>query len=292
MFELFVQLALNTLALAATYALVALGFVLVINAVGAVNFAHGDLVVAGGFIAVLLGQSFDAPGYVLAPAILLFAGALGLGLSLIAYFPLRRGPPVGIYVSTIAIGVMLQNALLNMFGAAPRRGPPLIEAAPLQLGDIALSSQAIVTIFAAGALVLALHLILQRTQFGRQLRATASDPLMAESVGIDTRLTIALSFVLAAALAGVAGLLLAPMHFVSPHDGAALILKAYVATVIGGWGSLHGALLGALIVAGFEVLGATLLSQPVAEALLYIVLLAMLWLKPDGLFGEALGRRA
>jgi branched-chain amino acid transport system permease protein len=292
MFELFVQLALNTLALAATYALVALGFVLVINAVGAVNFAHGDLVVAGGFIAVLLGRSLDVPAYVLAPAILLFAGALGLGLSLIAYFPLRRGPPVGIYVSTIAIGVMLQNALLNMFGAAPRRGPPLIEAAPLQLGDIALSSQAIVTIFAAGALVLALHLILQRTQFGRQLRATASDPLMAESVGIDTRLTIALSFVLAAALAGAAGLLLAPMHFVSPHDGAALILKAYVATVIGGWGRLHGALLGALIVAGFEVLGATLLSQPAAEALLYIALLAMLWLKPDGLFGETLGRRA
>jgi branched-chain amino acid transport system permease protein len=292
MFELIAQLALNTLALAAAYALVALGFVLVINAVGAVNFAHGDLVVAGGFIAVLLGRSLDVPGYVLAPAILLFTGVLGLGLSLIAYFPLRRGPPVGIYVSTIAIGVMLQNALLNMFGAAPRRGPPLIEAAPLRLGDVALSSQAIATIFAAGALVLALHLILQRTQFGRQLRATASDPLMAESVGIDTRLTIALSFVLAAALAGAAGLLLAPMHFVSPHDGAALILKAYVATVIGGWGRLHGALLGALIVAGFEVLGATLLSQPAAEALLYIALLAMLWLKPDGLFGETLGRRA
>jgi branched-chain amino acid transport system permease protein len=292
MAELIAQLALNTLALAAAYALVALGFVLVINAVGAVNFAHGDLVVAGGFIAVLLGQWLDLPGLVLAPAVLLLAGGLGLVLSLIAYFPLRRGPPVGIYVSTIAIGVMLQNALLNIFGAAPRRGPSLIEAEPLRLGDIALSTQAIATIIAAAALVLGLHLLLQRTRFGRRLRATAQDPLMAESVGIDTRLTIALSFIVAAALAGAAGLLLTPLHFVSPHDGAALILKAYIATVIGGWGRLHGALLGALIVAGFEVIGATLLSQPAAEALLYVVLLAMLWLKPDGLFGEAVGRRA
>lgn len=292
MTELILQLLLNTLALAAAYALVALGFVLTINAVGAVNFAHGDLVVAGGFVAVLLGSLADPPGVVLIPAVLLLSATFGLGFSLVAYFPLRRGPPVGIYVSTIAVGVMLQNALLNAFGPAPRRGPALIEAAPLRLADIVLSSQALATIFAAAVLVLALHLLLQRTPVGRRLRATAQDPMMAESVGIDTRLTIALSFALATALAGVAGLLLAPLHFVTPHDGAALILKAYVATVIGGWGRLHGALLGAAIVAAFEVIGATLLSQPLAEALLYVVLLAVLWLRPEGLFGEAAGRRA
>jgi len=292
MLELIAQLSLNTLALAAAYALVALGFVLVINAVGAVNFAHGDLVVAGGFVAVLFGLQFDLPGIALVPLILLVTAALGIGLSLIAYFPLRRGPPVGIYVSTIAVGVMLQNALLNVFGPAPRRGPPLIDSPPLHLGGIALSTQALATIVAAGALVFGLHLLLERTQIGRQLRATAQDPLMAQSVGIDTRLTIALSFALATALAGAAGLLLAPLHFVTPHDGAALILKAYVATVIGGWGRLQGALMGALIVAAFEIVGATILSQPVAEALLYLVLLGTLWLKPEGLFGEASGRRA
>ena len=289
---LILQLALNTLALAAAYALVALGFVLIINAVGAVNFAHGDLVMAGGFIAVLLGLHLDLPGIVIAPAVLLLSALLGLALSLLAYFPLRRGPPVGIYVSTIAIGVMLQNAILNLFGPAPRRGPDLIDSPPLRRGDGALSSQALATISVAGALLLCLHLLLQRTQIGRQLRATAQDPLMAESVGIDTKRMIALSFALAAGLAGAAGLMLAPLHFVSPQDGAALILKAYVATVIGGWGRLQGALLGALVVAAFEVIGATLLSQPAAEALLYVVLLAVLWLKPEGLFGEPTGRRA
>jgi branched-chain amino acid transport system permease protein len=289
---LILQLALNTLALAAAYALVALGFVLIINAVGAVNFAHGDLVMAAGFIAVLLGLHLGLPGIVIAPVVLLLSALLGLALSLLAYFPLRRGPPVGIYVSTIAIGVMLQNAILNLFGPAPRRGPDLIDSPPLRVGDVALSSQALATIIVAGLLLLCLHLLLQRTQIGRQLRATAQDPLMAESVGIDTRRMIALSFALAAGLAGAAGLMLAPLHFVSPQDGAALILKAYVATVIGGWGRLQGALLGALVVAAFEVIGATLLSQPAAEALLYVVLLAVLWLKPEGLFGEPTGRRA
>jgi branched-chain amino acid transport system permease protein len=292
MLELILQLALNTLALAAAYALVAFGFVLLINAVGAVNFAHGDMVVAGGFIAVLLGMQFDLPGLVIAPAVLLLSGILGLVLSLLAYFPLRRGPPVGIYVSTIAIGIMLQNAVLNLFGGAPRRGPVLIDAQPVRLGEIVISSQAVLTIVVAAAILVGLHLLLQRTMIGRRLRATAQDPLMAESIGIDTKAMIALSFALAAALAGAAGLLLAPLHFLSPQDGASLILKAYVATVIGGWGRLHGALLGALIVASFEIIGATLLSQPAAEAALYVILLAMLWLKPDGLFGEPAGRRA
>ena len=286
------QRALNTRALAAAYALGALGFVLIINGGGAVNFAHGDLVMAGGFIAVFLALQVDLPGVVLAPAVIVLAGLLGLALSVAAYFPLRRGQPVGIYVSTIAVGVMLQNATLNLFGAAPRRGPALIESEPLRLGGIAMSSQALATLAVAAALLLALHLLLQRSRLGRQLRATAQDPLMAESVGIDTRTMIALSFMLAAGLAGAAGLLLAPLHFVSPHDGAALILKAYVATVIGGWGRIHGALLGALIVALFEVVGATLVSHPAAEAALYVLLLGMLWLKPEGLFGEPARRRA
>ncbi len=290
--ELVLQLALNTLALAAAYTLVTLGFVLTINAVGAVNFAKGEMVVAGGFVAVWLGLQLDLPGFLLAPAVIALMAALGLAFSLVAYFPLRRGPPVGIYVSTIAVGVMLQNAILNIFGAAPRRGPALIDSPPLRLGELVLSSQAMATIMAAAVLLLGLHLLLERTQTGRRLRATAQDPLMAASVGIDTTRMIALSFALAAGLAGAAGLLLAPLHFVAPQDGAGLILKAYVATVIGGWGRLHGALLGALIVALFEIVGATLVSQPVAEALLYVVLLAVLWLKPEGLFGEPIGRRA
>jgi branched-chain amino acid transport system permease protein len=278
-------LTLSTLALAASYALVALGFVLVINAVGAVNFAQGDLVMAGGFIAVLLGRLLDWPGLALAPLVVLAAGGLGLALSLIAYFPLRRGPPAGIYVSTIAVGLMLQNAALNLFGAAPQRGPAL-------LGGGSGLVQPLTTIVVAAALLLGVHLILRRSQLGRHLRATAQNPQMAEAIGIDTRRMIALSFVLAAALAGAAGLLLAPLQFVTPYDGPNLIVKAYIAVVIGGWGRIGGTVLGALGIALFEVVVATLVSQPAAEAALYVLLLLVLWLRPQGLFGELSGERA
>ncbi len=279
------QLALGTLALAAGYALVALGFVLVINAVGAVNFAHGDLVMAGGFIAVSLAQMLHWPGLALAPLVLLATGTLGLVLSLLAYFPLRRGPPTGIYVSTIAVGLLLQNAALNLFGAAPQRGPGL-------LPGTAPSLQMLATIAVAAALLGGTHLLLRRTQLGRRLRATAQNPQMAEAIGIDTRGMIALSFALAAALAGAAGLLLAPLQFVTPYDGANLIVKAYIAVVIGGWGRIGGAVLGALAIAIFEVAVAALVSQPAAEAALYGALLLVLWLRPQGLFGELAGERA
>ncbi len=277
------HLALNTLALASAYALVALGFVLVINAVGAVNFAQGDLVMAGGFIAVLFGKLLDWPGIALAPLVVLATGVLGLLTALVAYFPLRRGPPAGIYVSTIAVGLLLQNAALNLFGAAPQRGPALIAID---------SSQALATIVVAGVLLIGLHLLLRRSQLGRQLRATAQNPAMAEAIGIDTKRMIAFSFVLAAGLAGAAGLLLAPMQFVTPYDGPNLIVKAYIAVVIGGWGRIGGTVLGALAIAIFEVLVATLVSQPAAEAALYILLLIVLWLRPQGLFGELTGDRA
>lgn len=279
------QLALSTLALAAGYALVALGFVLVINAVGAVNFAHGDLVMAGGFIAVSLAQMLDWPGLALAPLVLLATGALGLSLSLLAYFPLRRGPPAGIYVSTIAVGLLLQNAALNLFGAAPQRGPNLLPSS-------APAVQMLATIAVAAVLLIGMQLVLHRSQLGRRLRATAQNPQMAEAIGIDTRRMIALSFALAAALAGAAGLLLAPLQFVTPYDGANLIVKAYIAVVIGGWGRIGGAVLGALAIAIFEVVVAGLVSQPAAEAALYGALLMVLWLRPHGLFGELAGERA
>ena len=281
------QLALNTLALASAYALVALGFVLVINAVGAVNFAQGDLVMAGGFIAVLAARVLDWPGIALAPLVVVAAGVLGLLLSLVAYFPLRRGPPAGIYVSTIAVGLLLQNAALNIFGAAPQRGPAL-----LPFSGTSLPIQALATIAVAGILLVGLHLLLRRSQLGRKLRATAQNPAMAEAIGIDTRRMIAFSFILAAALAGSAGLLLAPVQFVTPYDGANLIVKAYIAVVIGGWGRIGGTVLGALAIAIFEVAIATLISQPAAEAALYVMLLIVLWLRPQGLFGELSGDRA
>ncbi len=289
---LILQLLLNGIALGAAYALAALGFVLVLNATRAVNFAQGDMVMAGGFLAVALGQVLPLPGILLLPAVVALMAALGLLVSLVAYLPLKDRPPTSIFISTIAVGVVLQQGANHIFGAAPQAGPALLGSGGLSLGGLVLSRQSLAIIVVAALLVAGLHLLLTRTQAGRRLRAAAQDAEMARVIGINPVAMAAGCFALAAGLAGAAGLLLANQYFVTPGAGGDLMLKAYIAVVIGGWGRLSGAVLGALVIALFEVGVAAAVSYPVAEGLLYLALLVILLLRPQGLLGEAEGRRA
>lgn len=284
------QLLVNAAALGAAYALVAVGFVLVLNATTAVNFAHGESVVAGGFAAValstLLPPDIAVPGLILLPGVLVISALLGLLIGALAYLPIRDRPPVSVFVTTIAVGIIIANALNAGFGAAPRSVPPLIDAGGFAFLGATISRQSLAIIVTAMVLMGGLAFVLQRTQLGRQFRACAQDPEMARALGIRlTRITLA-GFALGTAFAGAAGLLLAHQFFVSASDGGALILKAYIAVVIGGWGSLRGAAAGALLIAIFEVCIAAVASQPVAEGALYIVVLLVLFVRPQGLFGE------
>lgn len=296
-----VQLIVDGIALGAAYALAALGFLLILKATSAVNFAQGDMVVAGGFAAVALAPLLPAaglpmtglvPGLVLLPAVLALMAVFGLLFSLLAYFPLKNRPPISIFISTIALAVILQNAATNLFGPAPRAAPPLVDGAPLRFGDLVIGRQSLAIIGVAFVLIAALHFLFTQTQFGRRLRAAAEDPEMARAVGVRVNRMIAATFALAAALAGAAGLLLANQHFVAPNSGFDLMIKAYIAVIIGGSGSLAGAVAGAFLIALFEVVVASWISPPVAEAGLYAALLLILALMPKGILGEAAGRRA
>jgi branched-chain amino acid transport system permease protein len=293
------QLLVNGVALGAAYALIALGFVLVINAVGAVNFAQGDLVMAGGFVAVMvaeyltswMGVGTAGLGLLVLPLTMVIMAALGLVFSLAAYAPLRNRPPVSIFISTIAVGLILHHGANATFGPEPRIGPALVDAKTLSLGPITLSVQQISVIIAAGVLIGATGLLLSRTQLGRRLRAVAQDPEIAEAVGINGARCIAITFALAVALAGAAGMLLSNHFFVTPGDGGLFMLKAYIAVTLGGWGRLDGAALAALLIGVFEVLMAAFVSYVAAEALLYGALLLVLLVRPSGLFGETIQRR-
>ena len=292
------QLALNAVALGAAYALVAIGFVLVLNATTAVNFAHGESVVAGGFAAVALTGLVagiwpgEVPGIVLLPGVLLLTALLGLAIAGLAYLPIRDRPPVSVFVTTIAFGIIVANGLNAGFGAAPRTAPALLGGGTAELLGITASRQSLAIIATAAILIGALAFVLQRTQLGRRFRACAQDPEMARALGIRlTRITL-LGFAMGTAFAGAAGLLLAHQFFVTPSDGASLILKAYVAVVIGGWGSLRGAALGAFLIAIFEVAVASVSSQPMAEGLLYVAVLLVLLVRPEGIFGEPQRLRA
>jgi branched-chain amino acid transport system permease protein len=240
----------------------------------------------------VLAALLPLPGVMLLPAVAALTALMGLALSLLAYFPLMRRPPTAVFISTIAAGIMIENVANAAFGAEPRAAPPLFGSGQISLGGVVIAQQKLAIILVAAALIVAQHFLVEKTAFGRRLRATAQDREMAAALGVPVRSMIALTFALGAALAGAAGLLLANEWFVTPTEGTNYIVKAYIAVTIGGWGSVPGAVAGALIVALFEVGLSAFVSYTAASAALYVALLAILFFRPQGLFGEAAQRRA
>jgi branched-chain amino acid transport system permease protein len=287
----FVQLAINGVALGAAYALVALGFVFIVNATGAVNFAHGDLVMAGGYVAVGLGSLATWPMIVMLPLVAAIMFGVGIAVALVAYFPLINRPPATVFISTLLCGIVLQNLFLVLFGPQARAAPPLLKSGTVHLGAITISIQALGTLAVAAALIGLQYLIFARTQVGRRLRATAQDRQMAQAIGIRASAVIACTFGAGTALAGVAGALLANQFFVYPTGGIPLSVYAYMAVVVGGWGSIAGAVLGAMMISIFQVVVSAYVSYAVATGLLYLVLLLVFFFRPQGIFGELVQRR-
>ena len=269
----FLQLVINGVALGAAYALVALGFVFIVNATSAVNFAHGDLVMAGGYVAVGLGALAPLPILVLLPVVAAIMFAIGIGVALVAYFPLANRPPSTVFISTLLCGIVLQNLFLVLFGPQTRAAPPLIKSGIVHLGGIEISIQALGTLAVAAALIALQYVIFARTPIGRRLRATAQDRQMAQAIGIRASAVIAATFGFGTALAGVAGALLANQFFVYPTGGIPLSVYAYMAVVIGGWGSIAGAVIGAMMISLFQVVVSAYVSYAVATGLLYVALL-------------------
>jgi branched-chain amino acid transport system permease protein len=303
------QLVLNTLSLGAAYSLLAIGFVLVLNATGAVNLAHGSFVVVGGFIAASLGSVLKIPGVFILPFVLAGMVIIGGILCLIAYYPLRDRPAASVFISTISMGAILETGTLLLFGPSPRVGPPILSGNSFQVGGVVLSIQSLSIIVLAILLVTLQYLILSRTILGKRLRAVAQDREMAMALGMNVNIMIVITFGIAAALAGAAGLMFANTFFITPGDGESYVIKTYVAATMGGWGSLRGAVAGALIVAAFEVLipsipvllpGLTanvpslgvIFSATASTICLYIAFLIVLFFRPQGLFGEAVQSRA
>lgn len=274
------------------YALVALGFVLALNAAGAVNFAHGDLVVLGGAVAVFAGLWTGLPGPLLLPFVALVLGAVGIFAARVAVQPLAGRPPEATFVATIALAAVIEQGLTLGMGAAPRTAPSIAGSGAIDLGGVTLGRQPLAIVVVGIVLIAAVWFLLERTQTGRRMRAVSSDAHMARAVGIPAGRYVMLSLALAGALAGVAGFLLGHQFLVAPTQGAGHMLKAYIAVAVGGWGSVPGAVLGALGIGFFETFVSAAVGDAWASAALYVAVLLMLVLRPRGLFGEPVGRRA
>jgi branched-chain amino acid transport system permease protein len=286
-----IQLALNGLAMGCIYALVALGLLTIFNAVRIVNFGQGQLLMTGAFLGLATIVQHRLPFPVAYAATLLAMGAVGLAFMLVAYFPLRGKPPFLVILTTIAMGIILENLALIVWGPLPRSLPSPFGVQQVGIPGAKIPVHMLFIFGVTGLLVGLQYLFLTRTTFGRMMQATSQDMEMARLVGIRVARTIAAAFALGAGFAGVAGLLVAPMFLAETTMGGMLGLKGFVVSVLGGFGSLPGAVVGGLILGLVETLAAGYVSSNFRDAYAFILMVATLFVWPRGLFGEKISER-
>jgi branched-chain amino acid transport system permease protein len=267
--------------------LVALGYTLIWNAVGVVNFAQGDVVMLGAFIAVgSLANVLHLPLGLNLLVTLIVMGAFGVIVAAGVYYPVRNAPQLSAIVATLGLSMLLQNVVVMIWGPEP-----LSFAGPF--GNATLNILG-AKIYAQYVLILAVLLLMMGLQegmfrftaIGRAMRATAQDAEAARLMGIRTTRVVAIIFAYASMLAGLAGWLVAPLFYVSADMGGKVSLDAFAACILGGFGSIPGALIGGLLLGLIESVGAFYLSSQYIDVIVFGVLFAVLVLRPEGIFGE------
>jgi branched-chain amino acid transport system permease protein len=280
-----VQYILDALSFGSLYALLALGIALIFGVMQLINFAHGELIMAAGFVLALVSGVPLVPLLILA---IVAAVALALVMERAAFRPVRGADPATLLITSFAVSYLLQNLAMLIFGSLPRTtnvSSSLIENISIAGASISRLNAGVIIV--TGLLLLGLTLFLKRTAIGTQMRAAAEDFQMARLVGVKANRVIAVAFALSGGLAGVAAIaLVTQTGTVSPTMGVSAALFAFIATILGGMGSLSGAVLGAFILGALTViLQATLPLElrPYRDAFVFTAVIAMLVLRPQGL---------
>lgn len=280
-----VQFLLSGLTVGAVYGIVALGFTLIHNASGVVNFAQGEFVMLGGMVTVFAA----AAGLPLPLAALLAvaaAVAAGLLLHRLAIEPARGASAVTLIIITIGASIFLRGLAQIVFDKRLHALPAFSGEAPIHLLGAALPPQGLWVLGGAVAVFLGLWAFLERTLLGKAVLATAANRLAARLVGVDTTAILALSFGVSAGIGALAGILVAPITLTSADIGTLLALKGFAAAMLGGMGSPLGAVLGGLLLGLLEALGAGYVSSGYKDATAFLVILAVLFVMPQGLLGR------
>lgn len=285
------QFAISGLTTGAVYALVALGYNLVYNATRVVNFAQGDFLSLGGLFMYSL---LYAGGLPMVPALALAvagAGLAGAAMERLCLRPARSREIMVLIFITVAASILLRGGMKHLWGKQALALPPLSREIPLRVLGAAFTPQNLWVVGITLAAIAALVLFFGRTTLGKAMRAMAANPRAAALMGIDTRRLTTLSFALAGALGALAGALITPITSLSYDVGLLIGLKGFAAAVLGGYGSFAGAVAGGLGLGLMESLGAGLLSSAYKDVIAFVVLLAVLFVRPQGLFGSREGRR-
>lgn len=283
---------INGISLGSVYAIIALGYTMVYGIAKMLNFAHGDVIMVGGYI------SFCATSYLglpVIPSVLLsifVCTVLGIVIERLAYKPLRAATSLAVLITAIGVSYFLQNAALLIWSSNPKAYPNMVALPPLVIGNTQISAVSLVTIIACIVIMVTLTLFTNKTKMGKAMRAVSEDKDAAQLMGINVNATISLTFAIGSGLAAVAGVLLCSAYpTLMPTTGAMPGIKAFTAAVFGGIGSIPGAMLGGILLGIIEIFGKAYISTQLSDAIVFSVLILILLVKPTGLLGRKISEK-
>ena len=285
----FVSYLINGISLGSVYAIIALGYTMVYGIAKMLNFAHGDVIMVGGYVVFTVVSTMGLSPVLGIVLSVIICTVLGVTIEKIAYKPLRGASPLAVLITAIGVSYLLQNLAMLIFGAETRSCTSVVKIAPLKLADGALtiSGETMVTILACIVIMIALTSFIKYTKAGRAMLAVSEDKGAATLMGVNVNGTIALTFAIGSALAAVAGVLLCSAYpSLSPYTGAMPGIKAFVAAVFGGIGSIPGAMIGGILLGIIENLSKAYISSQMADAIVFSVLILVLLVRPTGILGK------
>lgn len=295
---LYLQFIVNGITLGAIYSLIALGYTMVYGILKFINFAHGDVLMVGAFLGLIIYTALVPDGAtgawpMLAFLISMVASAalcalLGMFIERVAYKPLRKANRLSPLLSAIGVSFILSNGAAWIFGTQSKRFPYPFENTPIHIGSVTITPHQILVICCSVLMMILLTFFVNKTRMGKAMRATSLDQATASLMGINVNRVISITFAIGSALAAVGGMLAAFDFKVYPSMGTMTGLKAFVAAVIGGIGNIQGAMLGGIVLGILEAVGAPLLHIPsgLKDTVAFATLIIILLVKPDGILGK------
>lgn len=290
----FLSYFINGLSLGSIYAIIALGYTMVYGIARMLNFAHGDIIMVGGFAIFTIVSTLGMPPMVGVLAAVVICTALGLTIEFLAYRPLRGASSLAVLITAIGVSYLLQNLALLIFGSNARQFTSVVSVPNLKLagGQLQISGETMVTIVACLVIMVGLTTFINKTKAGQAMLAVSEDRGAATLMGINVNRTIAITFAIGSALAAIAGALLCSTYpSLTPYTGSMPGIKAFTAAVFGGIGSIPGALLGGLILGVVENLSKAYISSQLSDAIVFSILIVILLVRPTGILGRKINEK-
>jgi branched-chain amino acid transport system permease protein len=289
--ELLSQVLISGITLGSLYALVGLGFVVIYRATKVVNFAQGEMMMLGAMLALYLYSDLEFPYFLAFLSAVVLSGVFGAGLERLAYRPLLNAPVITLILATVAVGQMIRAGVRILRGSEVSRFPSILSADPFLIAGVAITPLSLSIITIAVLLVCAFMLFFRKTKLGKGMEATSENREAALLVGISVNQTFSLVWAISSGLAAAAGVLLAPLIIITPEMGT-IGIKGFIGAILGGFSNIPGAIAGCFLLGIIENLGGVYIASSMKDVISFVVLVLVLTVKPQGIFGAAEGKRA